>query len=257
MGFDGLLPFFQVTTTDAPSMAGSVVLQVLRWAHFFFGIAWIGHLYYFNFVQAHAEKALSGDHKKIVVPNFRGRAIWWFRWGAMVTFLTGLLYIILEETLARQTGSPFDGWLSFDKGGAGPRNIWILFGGLLGTIMWFNVWFVIWPRQQKIISGVAGLQPKPADFDALVAMAGKASRINTYLSVPMLFGMGGRSHLPVASNWGEALAWIAGVFIVGVGIAYHVVNQVAAKVGTEFIPPAPPAAPAPAAPPPAAPPAAK
>jgi len=85
----------QVSTgSTGTSTAHAVVLQILRWAHFFFGIAWIGHLYYFNFVQSHAEKALDGPQKKIVVPNFRGRAIWWFRMGAMVTFLTGLAYIL-------------------------------------------------------------------------------------------------------------------------------------------------------------------
>src|SRR6185436_4719414 len=167
-----------------------LVLQILRWAHFFFGIAWIGHLYYFYFVQAHAEKALDGPQKKIVVPNFRGRAIWWFRMGAMVTFLTGLAYILYQELIAY--GTNFKGWLSFEPGGSGAANSWILFGAVLGTIMWFNVWFKIWPRQQIIIAAVGGKREKPADFDALVAAAGKFSRINTYLSVPMLFGMGGR-----------------------------------------------------------------
>jgi uncharacterized membrane protein len=232
--------------------AHALVLQVLRWAHFFFGIAWIGHLYYFNFVQAHAEKALAADQKKIVVPNFRGRAIWWFRWGAMVTFLTGLVYLLYQEFVAKGTG--FANWLHFEvpgpdqkpMSGPGVGNIWILFGALLGTVMWFNVWFVIWPRQKVIIASVAGLQPKPADFDALVAVAGKFSRINTYLSVPMLFGMGGRSHFLEANSLGKALIYMAVVFAVGFGIAYHVVNQAASKVGTEFIPPA---APAPAAPP--------
>jgi uncharacterized membrane protein len=228
-----------------------LVLQILRWAHFFFGIAWIGHLYYFNFVQGAAEKALDAPMKKIVVPNFRGRAIWWFRMGAMVTFLTGLAYILYQELIAY--GTNFKGWLSFEPGGSGASNSWILFGAVLGTIMWFNVWFKIWPRQQIIIAAVAGKREKPADFDALVAAAGKFSRINTYLSIPMLFGMGGRSHFPVAKNWGEQIGWWVGVFVVGFGIAYHVVNQAAGKVGKEFLPDAPPAA-APAAPPPAAPP---
>jgi uncharacterized membrane protein len=226
----------------------TIVLQVLRWAHFFFGIAWIGHLYYFNFVQAHAEKALSGDQKKIVVPNFRGRAIWWFRWGAMITFITGLAYILYQETIA--THRFFSGW--FDN----TANLWILFGATLGTIMWFNVWFKIWPRQQIIIASVAGQREKPADFDALVAAAGKFSRINTYLSIPMLFGMGGRSHFAIGGIVPTLIA-MAVVFVVGFGIAYHIVNGAAAKVGTEFVPAAPaaPAAPPPAAPP--APPAAK
>jgi uncharacterized membrane protein len=240
----------QVSTASSSSTVHAVVLQILRWAHFFFGIAWIGHLYYFNFVAGMSEKALDGPQKKIVVPNFRGRAIWWFRMGAMVTFLTGLTYILYEEFVATQ--NHFSGWLSFGPLGSGPRNAWILFGATLGTIMWFNVWFIIWPRQQVIIASIGGLREKPADFDALVAVAGKASRINTYLSVPMLFGMGGRSHFPVATNWGEQIGWWVGVFAVGFGIAYHVVNSAAGKVGKEFLPAAPPAAPA--APPPAAPP---
>jgi uncharacterized membrane protein len=241
----------QVSTGSSGGTIHAVVLQILRWAHFFFGIAWIGHLYYFNFVAGLSEKALDGPQKKVVVPNFRGRAIWWFRMGAMVTFLTGLTYIFYEEFVA--SANHFSGWLSFEGVGAsGPKNAWILFGATLGTIMWFNVWFIIWPRQQVIIASIGGKREKPADFDALVAVAGKASRINTYLSVPMLFGMGGRSHFPMAKNWGEQIGWWVGVFVIGFAIAYHVVNQAAGKVGKEFLPDAPPAAPA--APPPAAPP---
>lgn len=222
----------------------AVVLQVLRWLHFFFGIAWLGHLYYFNFVQANAEKALDGPMKKVVVPNFRGRALWWFRWGAMLTFLTGLTYIFYEEVVVFQRN--FAGWLSFGPDGFAAKNAWILFGATLGTIMWFNVWFVIWPRQQVIIASVAGQREKPADFDALVAAAGKASRINTMLSVPMLFGMGGRSHFMIAKSWGEQLAWWAGVLIVGIGIGVHLF-KVGPLVGKEFVSDAPPAAPPPAA----------
>ncbi len=217
----------------------AIVLQLLRWTHFFFGIAWIGHLYYFNFVQAHAEKALSGDQKKVVVPNFRGRAIWWFRWGAMITFLSGIVYILYEQFIATQT--MFGGWFDVSRGW------WITFGALLGTIMWFNVWFVIWPRQSVIIASVAGQREKPADFDELVKVAGKFSRINTYLSVPMLFGMGARHHFTTTTT--ATLVGMVVVFAAGFGIAYHVVNHVAAKVGTEFLPAA---APPPAAPPPAA-----
>lgn len=238
----------QVTTGDSGSnTVHMVILQLLRWTHFFFGIAWIGHLYYFNFVAGHSEKALDGPMKKVVVPNFRGRAIWWFRMGAMLTFLSGLAYILYEEFIAKRTN--FSGWLSFDALGAGPRNAWILFGATLGTIMWFNVWFVIWPRQQVIIATVGGKREKPADYDALVAVAGKASRINTYLSVPMLFGMGGRSHFPIAKNWGEQIGWWVGVLVIGLAIGFHLVQKVGGKVGTEFLPDAPPAAPPPAAPP--------
>jgi uncharacterized membrane protein len=229
------------------SFVHDLVLQLLRWTHFFFGIAWIGHLYYFNFVQAHAEKALDGPMKKVVVPNFRGRAIWWFRWGAMITFLSGLIYLFYQEFVATQ--SMFGGWFDFGPTGSGNKNVWILFGAALGTIMWFNVWFVIWPRQKQIIAGVA-TGNKPADFDALVATAGKFSRINTYLSVPMLFGMGARHHFTTTTT--GTFVTMAIVLVAGMGIAYHIVNQAAAKAGTEFaamLPPPAPAAP-PAAPPP-------
>jgi uncharacterized membrane protein len=223
---------------DAGSQAAAnthlVILQVLRWMHFFFGIAWLGHLYYFNFVQGPAEKALDAAQKKVVVPNFRGRAMWWFRWGAMLTLLTGLSYILYQEFVA--THRQFAGWLSFGPDGSAASNAWILFGAVLGTIMWANVWFVIWPRQQVIIAAVAGRREKPADFDAMVAVAARFSKINTYLSFPMLFGMGGRSHLPLAKSWGEQAGWWVGVLLVGVGIAVHVVKHAAPKVGREFLP---------------------
>ena len=176
------------------------------------------------------------------MPNFRGRAMWWFRWGAMMTFLTGLSYILYEEMVVY--GTNFNHWLSFEPGGAGARNSWILFGMTLGTIMWFNVWFVIWPRQQVIMGAVGGKREKPADFDALVAKAALFSKINTYLSFPMLFGMGGRSHFAVAKNWGEQIGWWVGVLLVGVGLAVHVVKHAGPKVGKEFLPDPAPAAPA-------------
>ena len=227
----------------------AIILQLLRWTHLFFGIAWIGHLYFFNFVQGHAEKALDGPQKKVVVPNYRGRAFWWFRWSAMITMLSGVVYILYEQFVATQ--DMFSGWFTSNQG------LWITFGAGLGLVMWFNVWFKIWPRQQVIIASIAGKREKPADFDALVAAAGKFSRLNTYLSLPMLFGMGARRHFAAFSTTGTIVT-MAIVFAVGFAIAFHVVNQIAGKVGKEFLdaPPPTPAAPPPAAPP-APPPAAK
>jgi uncharacterized membrane protein len=212
----------------------SVVLQALRWMHFFFGIVWLGHLYFFNFVQTQYEKALSPEMKKVVIPQVRGRALWWFRWGAMITLLTGWGYLVYQESVVR--GSNFKGWLSFGPDGAGASNVWILFGGVLGTIMWVNVWFVIWPAQQVILGALSGKREKPADFDALVATAGKVSRINAILSLPMLFGMGARGHFPVARSLGEAVLWMLGVLAVGVAIAVHVLKLAVPRVGREFLP---------------------
>lgn len=213
-----------------------VVLYLLRWIHFLAGITWIGHLYYFNLVQPHFEKTLDGGAKKVVVPNNRGRALFWFRWGAMLTMLSGVLWIV---------------WSLFIKpGGVGAayfkteRGIWISFGGTLGLIMWFNVWFVIWPRQKKIIPGVV-TGNKPADFDALVATAGKFSRINTYLSVPMLFAMGAApGHLSTPGKR-LTLAMVGVALVLGLLIAHLFITKIAPKVGAEFVPPAPPPPPPP------------
>ena len=216
---------------------------IFRWFHILAGITWIGHLYFFNFVNTPFQGGLAKELKPTVNPPLVLRALFFFRWGAMWTFLFGI-------ALFSMIYWPMGGNLFTPEGRMSERGMWVLFGGLLGTIMWFNVWFVIWPRQQVIMAAVGGKREKPADFDALVAKAALFSKINTYLSFPMLFGMGGRSHLPVAKNWGEQIGWWVGVLLVGVGIAVHVVKHAAPKVGLEFLPDAPP--PAPAAPPPAA-----
>ncbi|HEY3226316.1 MAG TPA: urate hydroxylase PuuD [Planctomycetota bacterium] len=218
-----------------------VIPMLLRWTHVFVGIIWIGHLYFFNFVNASFEKSLDAAAKKTVVPQLRPRALWWFRWGAMLTMLSGVTFILWEQFAA--TDQHFYGWFRTAK------EWWITFGGLLGLTMWFNVWFVIWPNQRIILRGIA-TGNKPADFDARVATAGKFSRINTYLSVPMLFGMGARQHFPVGAGVGkvnalEILCWMAAVVVVGIAVAWHLIYKVGPKVGTEFaamaaVPPPPP-----------------
>ncbi len=226
--------FPQIVDSDPYQTAHTLVLQALRWMHFFFGVLWLGHLYFFNFVQAQYEKALSADQKKVLIPQIRGRALWWFRWGAMITLLTGWSYLGYQEMVVRK--SNFANWLSFGPDGAGASNLWILFGGLLGTIMWINVWFVIWPAQQVILGSLSGKREKPADFDALVAMSHRFSRLNTHLSLPMLFGMGARGHFPVARSLGEALLWMLGVIVIGFAVSHHVLKLVSPRVGREFLP---------------------
>jgi len=229
-----------------PDWTTLTIPMLLRWIHILFGIIWIGHLYFFNFVNVNFEKTLDAAAKKAVVPQLRPRALWWFRWGAMITMLSGVIYVVWEQFVASNLG--FAGW--FDNA----KDWWITFGGLLGLIMWFNVWFVIWPNQRVILSGIA-TGNKPADFDARVATAGKFSRINTYLSVPMIFGMGARGHFPVGAGvdkqGGNAvdlpmmLGWMAAVLVVGFVTAYHFIYMVGPRVGKEFAaaaapPPAPP-----------------
>ncbi len=160
-----------------------------RWLHVIAGITWIGHLYFFNFVNVPLQGALDDASKKAVNPKLMPRALWWFRWGAMLTFLSGLvLFSMIYMYL------PGIGWGPNDtfKGEAGltDRAIWIMIGSLLGSLMWFNVWFIIWPTQKKILSGQVAAEALPdARKKALLF-----SRINTYLSGPMLMGMLGAGH---------------------------------------------------------------
>ena len=162
---------------------------LLRWIHVVAGIVWIGHLYFFNFVNIPTQGKLGADIKKAVNPELLPRALWWFRWGAMITFIAGLL---LFTQLYMYNDSGFGPSQIFtDDQGITSRAIWILIGMIFGTIMWFNVWFIIWPAQQKIIRGVRdGVPANPA----LPKRAALASRINVYLSGPMLFGMLGANH---------------------------------------------------------------
>ena len=157
----------------------SILSVLLRFGHIIFGIIWIGHLYFFNLVNVPFQGDLDKELKPKVNPKLLLRAFWWFRMGAMYTFVFGWVLFGLKY---------FHQGLFFDSGSISNRAIWILFGGLAGTIMWFNVWFVIWPRQKLILGGLAAGTPHP-DAAKLAATAGKASRFNTYTSGPMLFGM--------------------------------------------------------------------
>ena len=180
-------------------------LLLLRWIHFLSGITWIGLLYYFNLVQvpffAETEAPVRVGAQQKLLP----RALWWFRWGAMFTFLAGWLYFL-------------DYWLG--GRGAGDPGTWvILLGGLLGSVMWANVWFVIWPKNQIVIQNAidtgAGRPANPAAAPA-GARGGLASRTNVLLSIPMLLFMGAASHgpavLPKPRN--GALFWIVVLIII-------------------------------------------
>jgi len=161
----------------------------MRWLHVIAGIIWIGHLYFFNFVNVPLQGVLDDATKKLVNPKLLPRALWWFRWGAMVTFLAGLVLFTMNYMYTPGIGfGPTN--LFLDENGMTGRAVWILLGTLLGTIMWFNVWFVIWPAQKNMLSGKV-----PADqLPAVRKRALLTSRINTFLSGPMLFGMLAPAH---------------------------------------------------------------
>ena len=208
-----------ITTLDTHT----IVLMVIRWIHFIAGITWIGHLYFFNFVNGPFVKTLDGGAKKIVVPQLAPRALWWFRWGAMLTFLSGWLYIIWKLYIATNAGMNGTGGLMTSTWGH-----WISIGALLGTIMWFNVWFIIWPAQQKLIRWTKAGET-PAEAAGLTRRAFLASRANTYMSVPLLFCMGAANHYPSFD-----LVTLGVVVLVSVFIVWHLVEKVAPKAGANF-----------------------
>ncbi len=163
---------------------------LFRWIHFLSGITWIGLLYYFNFVQgpfmAEADAATKSGATQKLVP----RALWWFRWSAALTFLSGVVVLALRRA----------SW-------SDPWGLTILTGAAFGTVMLVNVWRVIWPNQRIVIANAVatagGGQANPAAAGA-ARRAFLASRTNVVFSFPMLFFMGAASHftLPAGGHRG-------------------------------------------------------
>ena len=201
----------------------SNVHLLLRWLHVIAGIVWIGHLYFFNFVNVPLQGALDDAGKKAVNPKLLPRALWWFRWGAMITFLAGLLLFTMNYMYTPGVGFG-PSTLFTSESGLTSRAIWILIGGLLGSLMWFNVWFIIWPTQKAILSGKV-----PADrLPAARKKALLTSRINTFLSGPMLFGMLAPAHYGAFN--GMSLLVFAAVSLISVWIAIAASSKVGASV---------------------------
>jgi len=183
------------------SLDGSMF--ILRWFHFFFGIIWIGLLYYFNFVQGSFFAETDASTKSNAIQKLVPRALWWFRWGAMFTVITGVVYLAAKGHR--------DGHAIFETS----WGIMILTGVSLAILMWANVWFVIWPNQKIVIKSATqaakGGKAIP-EAAAAGARAGVASRTNVLFSVPMLFFMGAASHLPLSVNPSANLGMLSGVF---------------------------------------------
>jgi len=145
----------------------------MRWLHVLSGVMWIGLLWYFNFVQTPSMPKIPDEQKPAIGKVIAPAALFWFRWAAMATIVTGLIlggmngYLVQALTLTK-----------------GVHAIGI--GMWLGAIMWFNVWFIIWPNQKKALGIV---QVSAEEKAAAAKRAGMASRINTMLSIPMLFCM--------------------------------------------------------------------
>lgn len=244
---------------------------IFRWMHIFAGITWIGHLYFFNWVNGPFTGKLDGPTKKAVIPELMPRALYWFRWGAAYTWITGVLLLGLVYYMGEQTvaeGYSFSGgaiamiavtflavflydalWktglaanlraavivsyillaiivaLYVYVGHFTYRAVLIHTGALFGTAMAFNVWFRIWPAQQKIINAVKAGTPLPPT-DPIVKLAGQRSRHNTYMSVPLIYAMIGQhttyfsgGNLGIPSNY----YWVFWLLIIIVG--WHIAFQ--------------------------------
>ena len=153
---------------------------LFRWLHVVSGVMWIGLLWYFNFVQIPGMPKIPDEQKPAISKVIAPSALWWFRWAAMATLATGLVLALLNGYLldAITLGAAW----GFEV----PKNSMIGIGMWLGAIMFFNVWFVIWPNQ-KIALGIESASPEEKAASARKAML--FSRTNTLLSVPMLFAM--------------------------------------------------------------------
>ena len=243
-------------------MDGMNLLESLfRWIHVVAGILWIGLLYFFNWVNSAFAPTMDAETKKKVVPELMPRALYWFRWGAAFTWVTGVLLLLLvyyHTGLLFETGHwgvmtfimlaiVFFGVFVYDALVNGPlkeptatfvgglvlafvvlalmdwvagfsfRGYAIHLGSMFGTIMAFNVWFRIWPAQQKIITAT---KEGTAPDAALVALAGTRSRHNTYMSVPLVFMM-----ISQHATWAANPIALTLVVAIGWGLTYHIYDR--------------------------------
>ena len=157
---------------------------LIRWLHVLCGVMWIGLLWFFNFVATPTMPQIPAELRPALGKHITPAALFWFRWAAMGTIVFGVVLAQLNGYLLQAYT------LDSIEGFAVPKSIGIGVGMWLGTIMWFNVWFVIWPNQQKALN-IGNKYPNlPAEEKAAAAKtAGMFSRINTMLSIPLLFSM--------------------------------------------------------------------
>ncbi len=231
---------------DFGSLTPKIIYEfTLRWIHLLGGITWIGFLYWFNLVNVNFQKNLEADLKPKVNPGLILPSLWFFRWGAVVTVVSGLLYYIniLSSETVTGLGMPLLTWLAvvgvtyaiiysticpdgvmnngnllavvtavvvlamasvlcilYAREGVNTNSSYSIgIGGGMGVIMLLNVWGIIWPNQKRLL----GLVPlkEGQDKAKLARRAFLASRMNAFLSIPMLFFMGASTHLPLI-HWG-------------------------------------------------------
>ncbi len=189
----------------------------LRWLHVLAGIAWIGLLYYFNLVQVPAFAAYGdeGKARNISIDKLARRALWWFRWAAVVTLVLGLLIIGVTENYMQN-------FMSEDSAFGLPHNSAIFVGMLMGILMAANVWMVIWKNQKVVLANAANVLGG-GEADPNAAGAGRrallASRQNLIFSISMLFYMVGASHFfgPLYDGDSAGKAWTFVIIAVVIG----------------------------------------
>jgi uncharacterized membrane protein len=192
-------------------LQGNALAFLFRWIHLLAGVAWIGLLWYFNFVQGEYFKEAEAASKSDAIRKLVPRALWWFRWGAMFTFLSGLAMLGAKQLT-----------------GYG-----ILVGSTLGTLMFLNVWLIIWPNQKIVIASAekvaGGGEADPAAAGAL-AKAGLASRTNTLFSIPMLFFMASSVHLSQLATPVLQAGWLSLLVVFGIILLLEI-NALKGKTG--------------------------
>jgi uncharacterized membrane protein len=161
-------------------MGSGILDLLLRWGHYLAGITWIGILYYFNFIQVTFLKSVTPEAKGEAFKHLVPLALAWFRYGALATWLFGVGILTEQGNL----GNAF--MLQGETAVIG-------MGAWLGTIMFLNVWVIIWPNQKKVLGMVTA---SPEEKKRATRVAFLASRTNTMLSIPMLFFMASASHAP-------------------------------------------------------------
>jgi len=249
------------------------ITPIFKWIHIIAGVLWIGLLYFFNWINGHVAATMDGDTKKKVVPELMPRALYFFRWGAAWTWVTGMVLLLLvywmqmndsmfrELEIGEEASKfkhaayliPFIMVFVYDAfyksslakntrvatitsfmGIAGVlcllicvsemtsyRAYNIHLGTMFGSMMAFNVWYRIWPAQQRIITAIKnGDAPNPAD----AGMAGLRSKHNTYMSVPLIWTMI-NEHTVGVSHYLNGY----GVLLVMVAIGWHIVFQIYKK----------------------------
>jgi uncharacterized membrane protein len=203
------------TALDIFSRSGLSFLS--RWSHVFVGIAWIGLLYFFNFVQVPAYAEMEPAARNNAIDKLTSRALWWFRWAAAATLVSGILILIFQKDIAGDTQLFSSDYVKSIQG------ISIYAGILLALTMFLNVWLVIWPNQKRVIANARNVQAGGEADPGAAAAARKgllASRQNTIFSLPMLIFMVGTAHFPYdavdTASGKRATFWIIWVVIWGV-----------------------------------------